>query len=132
MKSTSRDLLVLTLRTPEALNRFSMGELDLLVRQARAAGLLARLACRLRRHGILATLPETVRWHFDAAETLADKQRIAVRWELQQIRAALRDLDGPLIVLKGAAYVAANLPAAEGRLFNDIDILVPRDTLPRA
>jgi len=35
-------------------------------------------------------------------------------------------------VLKGAAYVAAGLPAAEGRLFNDIDILVPREHLPQA
>lgn len=132
MKSTSRDLLARTLRSPDAIARYSMSELDLLVRQARAAGLLARLASRLHQHGMLSSLPATVRWHFDAAQTLADKQRIAVRWELQQIRTALKSLDVPLIVLKGAAYVAANLPAAEGRLFNDIDILVPRDDLPHA
>jgi hypothetical protein len=35
-------------------------------------------------------------------------------------------------VLKGAAYVAAGLPAAAGRLFNDIDLLVPREQLPQA
>lgn len=108
-----------------------MGEWDMLVRQARAAGLLARLAHRLRQHGQTTSIPAGVRWHFDAAETLADKQRTAVRWELQQIRAALSHLDGPLIVLKGAAYVAADLPAAEGRLFSDVDILVERKSLPR-
>ena len=109
-----------------------MSEWDILVRQARAAGLLARLAHRFRQHGLTAAVPAVARWHFDAAETLADKQQTAVRWELQQLRDALADLDSPLIVLKGAAYVAANLPAAEGRLFKDIDILVPRERLPQA
>ena len=128
----SRDLLARTLRTPDTVTRFSMSEWDILVRQSRAAGLLARLAYLFRRHRLAAAIPAAAQWHFDAAETLADKQRTAVRWELQQLRAALADLDSPLVVLKGAAYVAANLPAAEGRLFNDIDILVPREQLPRA
>jgi hypothetical protein len=128
----SRDLLIRTLRSPDAITRFSVSEWDTLVRQARATGLLARLAHRFRQHGLTAAIPAVARWHFDAAETLADKQRTAVRWELQQLRAALADLDSPLIVLKGAAYVAANLPAAAGRLFNDIDILVPRERLPQA
>ena len=132
MKALSRDLLTRTLRSPESTCRFSMSEWDTLVRQARAAGLLARLAHRLHQHGQTASIPAVVRWHFDAAKTLADKQRTAVRWELHQIRKALRDLGGPLIVLKGAAYVAADLPAAEGRLFNDIDILVQRESLPKA
>jgi hypothetical protein len=127
-----RDLLVRTLRSPDAITGLSMSEWDILVRQARAAGLLARLAHRFRQHGLSGAIPEMARWHFDAAETLASKQRTAVRWELQQLRAALADLDIPLVVLKGAAYVAANLRAADGRLFNDIDILVPRDKLPRA
>jgi hypothetical protein len=127
-----RDLLARTLRTPDVVTHFSMSEWDILVRQTRAAGLLARLAHRFRQHGLTAAIPLAARWHFDAAETLAQKQHTAVRWELQQLRAALADLDCPLIVLKGAAYVAAKLPAAEGRLFNDIDILVPRERLPQA
>ena len=132
MKPLARNLLVHTLRSPAAVARFSMSEWDLLVRQARAAGLLARLAHRLRQHGLAAAIPAVARWHFDTAEALADKQQTAVHWELQQLRAALFDLDSPLIVLKGAAYVAANLPAAAGRLFNDIDILVPRGLLNQA
>jgi len=132
MEPLSRNLLSRTLRTPDVITRFSISEWDMLVRQARAAGLLARLAYLFRQHGLTTAIPEVARWHFDAAETLSDKQRIAVRWELQQLRAAMSDLEGPLIVLKGAAYVAADLPAAEGRLFNDIDILIPRDYLSRA
>lgn len=124
-----RDLLIQTLRTPGAIAGFAMSDWDLLIRQARAAGLLARLGHRLRQHGLAAAIPAVARWHFEAAETLADKQVRAVHWELQNIRAALADLGTPLIVLKGAAYVAAQLPASAGRLFNDIDILVPRESL---
>lgn len=126
-----RDLLVRTLRTPGAISAFSMGDWDILVRQARAAGLLARLYHRFREHGYAAAIPDAVRWHLEAADTLASKQLVAVRWELRQIRAALGGLGGPLIALKGAAYVAAGLSPAAGRLFNDIDILVPRASLPK-
>lgn len=104
----------------------------MLVRQARAAGLLARLSSRFRQHQLTESIPPCARWHFNAAETLSRKQQTAVQWELQKLRAALASLDSPFIVLKGAAYVAANLPAAEGRMFNDIDILVPREHLTRA
>lgn len=105
---------------------------DVLVRQARAAGLLARLSHRLKCLGMSESIPVPVRWHFEAADTLSDKQRTAVHWELQAIQAALADLPVPAVVLKGAAYVAADLPAAEGRLFNDIDLLVPKEHLTDA
>ena len=127
-----RDLLVRILRTPELVSRLSMADWDIAVRQARAAGLLARLAHRLRRLDLSETIPAPARWHFDAAETLAQKQRLAVHWELQQIRQALTEAGLSAVVLKGGAYAAANLPAAEGRLFNDIDLLVPRAQLGKA
>lgn len=128
----SRDLLLRTLRAPESAARFSMSEWDTLVRQARAAGLLARLGGRFRRQSLANAIPPSVRWHFAAAETLADKQRTAVRWEIRQIHQALARFDLPLIVLKGAAYVALDSPAADGRLFSDIDILVPRERIAQA
>jgi Uncharacterised nucleotidyltransferase len=129
MKSRARDLLSSTLRSPDAITRFSMGEWDLLVRQARCTGLLARVHHILAQHKLIETIPAVVRWHFDAAATLAAKQQLAVRWEVGKIRAALDGLTLPLLLLKGSAYVMANLPAATGRLFNDIDILVPREQL---
>lgn len=122
-------LLAATLRAPDRIARFSLAEWDLLIRQARQSGLLARLYRQFADSDLLAALPHPVRWHFEAADTLAQKQQIAVRWEVEQIRDALAGLGFPLIVLKGAAYVVAGLPAARGRLFNDIDILVPRELL---
>ncbi len=109
-----------------------MGEWDMLVRQARKAGLLARVRDVLDRHKLIEAIPAVARWHFDAAATLAAKQQLAVRWEVEQIRIALKALAFPFILLKGGAYVMANLPAASGRLFNDIDILVPREQLAAA
>ncbi len=33
-------------------------------------------------------------------------------------------------MLKGAAYLVADLPSSAGRLFSDVDILVPKPRLP--
>lgn len=124
------DLLVRTLREPDLTLRYSLAQWDLLVRQARHAGLLARLhENQLNPPALAENIPQQARWHFEAAATLAHKQQIAVRWEVEQIRGALAGLACPLVVMKGAAYVVTQLPAARGRLFNDIDILVPRELL---
>lgn len=124
-----KDHVSTTLRNPDRVRQFSMADWDLLIRQARSAGLLARVRHVLNQHDLVSGIPNEARWHFDAAATLADKQQLAVRWEVSQIRLALAKLAIPVIVLKGGAYVVAGLRAAEGRLFNDIDILVPREQL---
>lgn len=128
----SRDLLARTLRTPDIVTQFSTSTWDLLIRQARAADLLAHLAHRFRQHGLSAAIPAMACWHFDAAETLADKQHTALRWELLQLRDALADIGSPLVVLKSTAYVTANASTAEEQRFNGIDILVPYGRLPQA
>ena len=45
------------------------------------------------------------------------------------IAAALEPLDVQIVLLKGAAYVMNREPAALGRLFTDVDILVPKERL---
>jgi hypothetical protein len=124
-----KDMVSRVLRSPDTLLRFSMSDWDMLVRQARSAGLLARIHHVLAQHIMLEAIPAEARWHFESAVTLASKQQLAVRWEVAKIRDALSGLGIPMILLKGGAYVIANLPAATGRLFNDIDILVPREQL---
>lgn len=126
------DLLSRTLRSPDAARAFSMGDWDLLLRQAHHAGLTSRLHHALRLAGCAEAIPGPARWHFEAADTLAARQQVAVRWEIAQVQKALGGAGIPLLLLKGAAYVAAGLPAAQGRLFNDLDILVPRDALDAA
>nr|WP_249222883.1 nucleotidyltransferase family protein [Noviherbaspirillum sp. L7-7A] len=109
----------------------SPAEWDLLLRQARAAQLIARLALLAQRHAPDAIAPQ-VAPHFEGALLVAQRHREAVEWEITQIRQALGSVGLPLILLKGAAYLAAGVPAASGRSFADIDILVPRARINQA
>ena len=113
------------LRDPARMATLDLGDWDLLLRQAGAAGLLSRLAVQAETLGLDARLPDAVRPHLTAARTVAAKQRQAVRWEARRAAQALSDIDAPVLLLKGAAYAIADLPPAAGRLFGDIDILVP-------
>lgn len=119
-------------RNPGAIHQFSMGDWDRLVRQARQSGLLARLHFQFLHHGLVASIPADARWHFQSAAVLAEEQQRELHRQLRQLRTLLAGLDFPLIVLKGAAYVAAGLHAAEGRFIDDIDLLIPGERLSAA
>ena len=106
-------------------------EWERLIRIAREANLLGTLAMRLRDAGTLASIPPEPRAHFVAAEVTSKAQEAAVRREFVELRAALAGVGVPVVLLKGAAYLAARLPAARGRMFSDIDILVPKHALPK-
>ena len=117
------------LREPARMATLDLAGWDLLLRQAGAAGLLARLALQAEALGLDAGIPAAVRPHLTAARTVAAKQRQAVRWEARRVARALAGIGAPVLLLKGAAYAIAELPPATGRLFGDIDILVPRARL---
>ncbi len=120
------------LSNPALVSDLNLADWDVLVRQARRTGLLARLAETLKGSKWEASVPRQVRWHLEADHVLAERQKIAVRWEVSQIRDALMGLEAPVILLKGAAYVMAGMPAARGRLFSDVDILVPLEKINQA
>jgi hypothetical protein len=123
------ELVSLVFRNPDAIRRFSLGDWDRLVRQTRQAELLARLHARLHQDGLEVAIPAVARWHFEVATELAESQKIEARRELRKLRTLLAGLNFPLIVLKGTAYVAADLPAANGHIIDNIDLLVPREHL---
>lgn len=125
-------MLVAALRRPEVLPTFPLQQWDLLIRQARRADLHARLARLAEAAGVLDAIPEQPRGHLIAAMRVADKIAQTTRWEVNQIRSALEDLDAPVVIMKGAAYLLAELPLASGRLFYDVDVLVPEGTIARA
>lgn len=127
--NTLAPLLLQALRAPAGTVALGEADWDLLLRQAGAANLLATLGYILAEHEVLARIPAPAREQLAWAQVLARRHRQAVRWEIRLVRQALRELGLPTILLKGAAYCAADLPSAQGRLFSDIDILVPEEQL---
>ena len=126
----ARTLLLHLLRQPDLAPELALPQWDIIIRQARAANLLAALDARLERAGVRDCLPPQPRAHLDWMRQLAYTHARATTLEIGEIRKALAGLDLPLILLKGAAYNAAGMPVAQGRLFADIDILVPKERLP--
>lgn len=104
---------------------------DLVIRQARSAGLLARLAVDLEDAGLIDAVPPQPRRHLAADRCLAERHDRDVRWEVQCVERALGGLEIPVVLLKGAAYVMGGLPPARGRSFTDIDIMVPFESIDR-
>mgnify|MGYP001812569375 FL=1 len=121
--------LVEVLNRPECLHSLNLAEWDYLVRQARRAGLLSRIYNLTQERGLLGQVPDAIRHHLESSRVIADKQVRVVQYEVRRIQQALAGHDVPVVLLKGAAYVMANLPPAQGRIFHDVDILVPRDRI---
>jgi hypothetical protein len=117
------------LAEPDLVTELSAPEWELLMQQARTTNLVARIARIAFDRGHFARVPPRPRNHLEAARRPAAWQHRTVRWEVDCIRRALAPLATQVILLKGAAYLLAELPAARGRLFSDVDIMVPRDRL---
>lgn len=134
MTGAGHDLLSAVLRSPGAVDRWPPARWALLLQQARSAGLLARVAAGMRQHNAraLRDAPAGFQAHVEAADQLALAQRAEITRELRFLDQALAGLDAPRVLLKGAAYAAAGLPAAEGRVFSDIDLMLPKSRLQQA
>ncbi len=121
--------LIESIRKPESLVHLSLRQWDVLLRVCRRANLLGRLAEGVQAVGIDAQLPRQVQPHLVSARVLTAHQREAIVWETRHIEKALSALKAPVVLLKGTAYAIRGLAAAHGRLFGDVDILVPRPDL---
>ena len=119
--------LITALADPAIVGTFGGAEWSALVATARSANLLGALAERLAETEIIASA-EAAR-HLDGARQLSRRQRQSVFWEVHQLQLALAKLRIPVLLLKGAAYVMSQDHVARGRLFGDIDILVPHSSL---
>jgi len=122
-------LVIRCYRDIERLPELSLPEWDLLIRQARRAGLLGRLHAMAEQAELLHKIPEKPADHLIASRVEADRVASVARWEMGQIAFALRNLWVPVIALKGVAYVLNGSAVANGRAFNDLDILVPKPVL---
>jgi hypothetical protein len=129
MSSLRPDHVQQALRDPASLVKLSLPDWEILVRQGRSADLVARLAARLHGLGLLDNVPPAPRAHLVAAQISSIAQDASVVREVAYLGKALTGSGVETILLKGAAYVLAQLPPSQGRLFSDIDILVPKASL---
>lgn len=119
-------LLVQCLRDPQHTMRLDERQWHVLLLQARHQGLLAKLAGALQELDLFDGAPAKARAHMHAARIAALSTQTAVRFEVNRVMRALQGIAGPVVLMKGAAYVQAGLPAARGRFVGDVDLMVPR------
>lgn len=93
---------------------------------ARAEALMGTLAHRLSDIAV----PEQVMPILQDAMETAELVRKKALWEADCAKRALVQLDCKTVLMKGTAYVAADLKAGIGRNIGDLDIMVARDDLP--
>jgi len=124
-----KPLLVLAFVSPQDLLDLPLKQWDLLIRQARRANMLAKLAFFLEIKGVFQSIPEQPKKHLLSAKIHAQRFALSIEWETVCIVKALKNVPVKLILLKGAAYYALQNSAASGRVFSDVDILVPEDSL---
>lgn len=113
-------LLVNALREPESVRALDAQGWNALIAMARGEQLFGTLAHRL--DGM--EVPDVVRPILSDARSQAEYQRRSALWEADCARRALSAVDGKVVLLKGTAYAAARLDAAQGRSIGDLDILV--------
>lgn len=120
------------IKFPDRLVEASLAQWDSIIRVAKRSNLIGRLAEGVHLEGVMGELPEKVQTHLRSARALTTHQRQAIAWETRHIGQALDDLGVPLVLLKGSAYAMADLAAARGRLFGDVDVLLPQAAIHQA
>ena len=97
---------------PASLRTLTGPEWGVLIHQAKRAGLLARIYALLVEEYLLDAIPKQPKMHLDSARVIAENEQRILRWELNRLNRALKDIVMPIVLLKGAAYLALNLPNA--------------------
>lgn len=125
-------LLQQILLEPQRVLELNNTQLNLLLSQGRNARLLGSLAVELHRLGIDSQLPHNVERHFQSARLVHEKQKKDLTYDTDKIKIALDSAHEKLVLLKGAAYLLAELPVGRGRFITDIDIIVPQRNIDTA
>lgn len=125
--------LIATLVDPTRVTSLDADERGLLFQRARRAGVMGRLALDLEATDGIAALDEASR---DALRGALRHYRYRRGLLAREIDLMTRDfvpfLEGPVVALKGAAYLLTGSCAAHGRISADLDLLVPEAAIDAA
>lgn len=122
-------LLIILFNHPECCDDLTELEWDLVIRQARVANLLARLGWFLKKKGRSEAVPTFAKRHLDSEDFVCQAVKRSAFWEAERIYEALKPLNIKVLLVKGAAYSLMGLDAANGRIYQDTDIIVSKDAL---
>lgn len=121
----------MVLAQPRRALELSIPEWDAVLRVARKERLLSRLGAILEAlPEILVLLPAEIPQMFRAARAYPLLVQARAAWEVNRILRATADVGAEILLLKGVAYLWADLPLSRARAFADVDILVRESELP--
>lgn len=130
MSIKQKELIALFL-APESIAGFSPSQCSDIVTVLREQKILARMCYRFQMAGVFDALDAKTQRHLLNAKQIADRQKEQVFNEAQELARILADTVSSLIFLKGAAYSMCAGALGQGRIYSDIDVLVPKQDIKR-
>ena len=103
-----------------------------LVSEARQQALLGSIYFLLKDLELLATVPQAVQAHLQTGFHYAEKQKNTLLQEMLELEQVFQGTEYPCILVKGVGYRLSNLAFARGRIFSDIDLLIPHSAFADA
>ena len=116
------------LADPALLPSLEPADQGAIIARARNEALLGYLSARIDLSSAEARLSD----HLLSARIVAQFYDTRISWEIRSLQAVLEEIEGPVVLLKGAAYKALDLGLAQGRLASDVDLMLPESQLPAA
>ncbi|PCI70481.1 MAG: hypothetical protein COB26_03040 [Piscirickettsiaceae bacterium] len=98
----------------------------IMIRQARRANLISRIQVDTT------DAPTKALMHLSNATIVANANTRSVKTEVDDIHRLLQVNNVPFILLKGAAYLYANLDFGKKRVYSDVDIMVRQSDINKA
>ena len=121
--------LLAVLRRPETALDLAPADWTGVLLHAREERLAGTLAAALAPAPLRSRLPARVAERLAAEERYVDYRAHTTSWDLRLLQQTFDQVDAPIVLLKGAAYLLAGFPPATGRAMGDIDLLVPKAAL---
>lgn len=125
---SAKDIATLIV-SPEQVETFSLTDWNELVFILRKEKMLARFYDILERAQLATFVPPEASRHFTNARIVSRKQTELAKKEAAELSKALGNMCEFVVFLKGVAYSVTDNEASLGRVYSDIDLLVPKNTL---
>lgn len=131
MSTVNCDLVIQLFKEPKLAASLSLEQWQRIILILRHHQLLARYADRFSALGLFEKLPEYCQHHFNNALIIARNQSVQVFFEARELVKNIGEDVESLIFLKGAGYTLSRHPVGQSRIYNDIDVLVDKQSLKK-